>query len=876
MPLSRTALQKKRKWIDWLVWVMWAFAILGFCVFSFIFFRISNGDLPSFADLENPKYDFASMIYDATGKTYGKYYIENREHVSFDSLSPTIVNALLSTEDARYMNHSGVDLRALFRVGFKTLLLRKSDSGGGSTISQQLAKLLFDRPNLRGKSQLEKAIKLAETKFKEWIVAIKLEKSYTKEEIIAMYLNKFEFINGAHGIQAAAGTYFGKKQDKLSVDEAALLIGMLKNPSLYNPLRFPEKAQNRRNIVLTQLMKYRHIDKRNFDTLRKLSVDMSDFNRKTQSEGVAPYFRSELTKWLKNLFQKDEFKKADGSVYNIYKDGLKIYTTIDLAYQEIAEKAVFQHMSERQKAYWNVWKGRNPWTYDANQNQREIRNDILQRRVKASDRYLSLRKKHLSKSIDKIRSKYKNLPLSDNVIKTLIDIENKTLSFNTAIEKKRLSPNRKKDYQDLMELKGWKLLKEQWDNLQEAFNKEFKETEYEMMVFDYNDSCEVKKTMTPYDSVKYHNQHLQAGMLAVDPHTGHIKAWVGGVNHKYFKYDHVNSRRQVGSTIKPFVYTTAISLQGISPCQEFDDIQYSIAPGDANFDLDKQWSPANANETFTGNKYNLYQGLLYSKNSITVKLVKEMGSVNVIRELLDNVGIGKDKRLDGGRLAVPNLPSMCLGAVDLTLLEMTGAYTAFANEGIYTEPIFISRIEDKNGKVIYQGSPKKNIAINPIYNAVMVDMLKNNVGGNFGMGIKTPAGGKTGTTNDYADGWFMGITPNLVVGTWVGGDDKWIRFLTLNEGQGFVMARPIFQKFLQGLEKDEELNFDTDVSFPKPPPEAQELIDCEKNKQIKPEDEQNQILEEQLRTDEFEEVWDEELEEELEEESEESEEEGGG
>jgi penicillin-binding protein 1A len=321
----------------------------------------------------------------------------------------------------------------------------------------------------------------------------------------------------------------------------------------------------------------------------------------------------------------------------------------------------------------------------------------------------------------------------------------------------------------------------------------------------------------------------------------------------------VTSRRSVGSTIKPFVYTSAIALQGISPCQTFDDIQYTIAPGDANFQVDKEWSPANANGEFTGNKYNLYQGLLYSKNSITVRLVKEMGNVTIIRELLDNVGIDKDYTLSNGRLAVPNLPSICLGAVDLTLYDMAGAYTSFANNGTYTEPIFITRIEDKNGKIIYNGIPEKRSAINPLYNAVMVDMLRNNVSGRYGLGIKTPVGGKTGTTNDYADGWFMGITPDLVVGVWTGGDDKWIRFLTLDDGQGYVMARPAAQKFLQKIEKDTTTGFYTNAKFPDPPPGFYELIDCEKFKEVLPDDEQSEILATKKKKDVFDDEFDEEF-----------------
>jgi penicillin-binding protein 1A len=352
---------------------------------------------------------------------------------------------------------------------------------------------------------------------------------------------------------------------------------------------------------------------------------------------------------------------------------------------------------------------------------------------------------------------------------------------------------------------------------------------------------------------------LQSGLLAVDPESGYIKAWVGGVDHQFFKYDHVNSRRQVGSTIKPFVYATAIGVQGINPCQEFDDIQYTIVPGESNFYVDKEWSPANANGEFTGNKYNLFHGLLYSKNSITVRLIKQMGNVEVVRGLLKNVGIDVDFEVAEGKVAVPNVPSISLGAVDIKLYDMAGAYTTFANNGMYTQPIFIKNITDKNGKVIYTGIPKKNLAINPIYNAVMIEMLRNNVGGRYGLGVKTPVGGKTGTTNDYADGWFMAITPELVVGTWVGGDDKWIRFLSLDNGQGYVMARPIVQKFLKKLEENPACGFNPDAEFKRPAGGYGHLIDCERYKQVLPEDEQAEIQQAKKKKEVFDEEFDEEF-----------------
>lgn len=829
-----------------------AVSFVAFLIIIFAF--ISFSDLPSFDDLENPKYDLASIIYDVKGVPFGRYYIEDRVALEYNQLSENIKNALLVTEDDRFYSHSGIDLRALFRVGFKTLILRQEDAGGGSTITQQLAKLLYKRPDTKGKSRLKKIITLINSKLKEWVTAVKLEKSYTKEEIMTMYLNKFEFINGAHGIEAAAQIYFNKNQDALTVQEAAVLIGMLKNPSLYNPKRFPEKCKQRRNVVLTLLHKNKYLEKSTYDTLVVKEIDMSAFSRKTQSEGPAPYFRAELTKYLKDLFTKKNIKKSDGTEYNVYTDGLKIYTTIDLTYQKYAEEAVWEHMKWNQDRYWKVWKKRDPWTFEADEHQKKIRADILESHNKGSERYLALRTKILGKQLADVDEKFPGLPLSDNVIKSLDSISNNQTSWRNASNRGNLDIVYQDKYHRLINSDIWSNFISKYKELQQVYQKEFS-TKVNMKVFDYIDGGEKIVEMTPFDSVRYHKMHLQAGFLAVEPSSGNVKAWVGGVNHKYFKYDHATMRRSVGSTMKPFVYTQAMAVANILPCQEFDDIQYTISPGDPGFDLVEEWSPANATEEFTGNKYNLFHGLLYSKNSITVKLLKEMGTVAPVRDLLHHLGIDKNLRLENGRLAVPNLPSICLGAVDLTLMEMTGAYSAFGNNGTYVQPVFVSRIEDKNGKVIYQDIPKRKSAINPLYNAVMLEMLKNNVGGRFSLSIKSKIGGKTGTTNDYADGWFMGVTPTLVTGTWTGGDDKWIRFLTLDEGQGYVMARPISEIFFKKLENDAQCGYDWKANFPTPPAGLEELINCAQYKTIRPTTEryilQKQKLKNEVFDDEF-------------------------
>jgi len=568
------------------------------------------------------------------------------------------------------------------------------------------------------------------------------------------------------------------------------------------------------------------LDKTSFDSLKALTLDMSNFKRSSQSEGIAPYFRAELTKWLRPLLQQTQYHKPEGGIYDIYRDGLKIYTTIDTRYQVLAEEAVKEHLKEIQERYWRVWKHKDPFTFEAEGIQEELRREGLQRRIRDTDLYQDLYQQSFAELDKESRDQF-DINLKEPTIRRL----QKDIAYLDQIDSDVRSKFKKLVRADL-----WKDITRTWGQFEKKVESAF-DQEVEATLFSYdNDGIDIK-TMSRRDSVLFHLRHLQAGVLSVDPKTGEIKAWVGGPSHEYFKYDHVTMRRQVGSTIKPFVYATAIGVQGIPPCQTFNDIQYTIAPGDANFHVDAEWSPSNANGTFTQNKYNLYQGLLYSKNSITVRIVKELGTVDPIRDLLHNVGIDKYERINGGRYVVPEVPSLALGSVDLSLLEMTGAYTTFANDGVYTKPTFISRIEDKNGKVIYQSTLEQKRALNKLYNAVLVDMLRNNVGGGFGLGIKIPAGGKTGTTNDYADGWFMGITPSLVTGTWVGGDEKWVRFYTLDDGQGFVMARPVFQKYMKKIEADPDIKFNTDVSFSDPPPGFQALADCSRYKQQDPEEE---------------------------------------
>lgn len=819
----------------------------------FVFFTFSSilifSDLPEFSQLENPENNVASEIYDIHGVPFGKYYVENRVPVHYEDLSPHLIKSVILTEDARFHQHNGVDVKAVFRVGFKTILLHQKSSGGGSTISQQLAKLLFKRPDLRGKNKFTRTLYLIHIKLKEWITAVRIERNYTKEEILAMYLNKFEFINGAHGIHSASNVYFGKDPKSLTIEESATLAGMLQNPSYYNPVRFPARCKERRNLVLDILARKNYISPAQKDSLSKPDMDMSAFKSLTQSEGPAPYFRAELTKFVKFVLSKKGIKKPDGTDYNVYTDGLKIYTTIDLTYQKYAEQAVFEHMKWNQNRFFRIWKNKDPWTYEADDAQKRIRLKMLENKNKGSERYLSMRQYYLSALLNKCTKKYPGISLSDHAISSMDSLPLKKNIRQIEFFKK-MTEQEVNDYTNLYESELWKPLKHNYEKLQDHYKKVFS-TPVKMKIFDYSETRHKEVIMSPFDSVRYHSMILQAGVLAIDPASGHIKAWVGGIDHTYFKFDHVTMRRSVGSTIKPMVYTQAMAVQGISPCQEFDDIQYTIYPGDANFEVNMEWSPANATESFTGNKYNLFHGLLYSKNSITVKLVKEMGSVAPIRDLLHHMGIDKDTRLSNGKLAVPNLPSICLGAVELTPLEMTGAYTTFANNGTFSKPVFVTRIENKFGKVLYTGISEKKPAINRLYNSVMVEMLKNNVANRFSMNVKSEVGGKTGTTNDYSDAWFMGITPQLVIGVWTGADDKWIRFLSLNDGEGYTNARPIAIKILQSLERDTTGIYDYKSNFPKPPAAFADLINCVKYKQISVAGERNTLLQQKLKKEEF-------------------------
>ncbi|MEM6963985.1 MAG: transglycosylase domain-containing protein [Bacteroidota bacterium] len=816
--------QKLVKW-------MWGLSIFGALSIGIIFFALSFSDLPTFEELENQSDNLASEVYASNGEVLGRYYIENRIKVDYEEISDNVINALIATEDERYRSHAGIDFKGLGRAGVKTILLGDSSAGGASTITQQLAKMLFTK---KPGSGMERVLQ----KLKEWIIAVRLEKKYTKEEIMAMYLNRFSFLNGAYGIKAAAEIYFGKNQKDLEQQEAAMLVGMLKNPSLFNPVRRPDTTLHRRMVVLKQMEKNDLLTRAAYDSLRVLPLGMGNFNRKTHDDGLAPYFRMHLREELKRILADDSLAdfKSNGEPYNIYEDGLKIYTTIDPVVQAHAEAAMKVHMKAQQKKFWKRWKNKDPWTYRDPTDDREeedIEMDLQSRQrsltkaIRSTSRYQTLRDKYLRDVLKNISKSIDGYELRDFDIDRMLIEDKQKGAIARLVSRKIVPTDRAVKYRKIMNGANWKTLKTSWIKLKNAVKKEF-DRPTPMKVFDYNPMNEKDTVMSPMDSIRYHRMFLQFGSIAVNPLTGHVKSWVGGINHKYFQYDHVTSERQVGSTFKPFVYATAIDQQGFSPCYKVPDIPYTIHKGEGNFILNEDWTPKNANGQYTGEEYTLIKGLQWSKNTVSVYLMKQLGSTELVRQLVDAMGLDKNKKRSNGMYRIPKVPSICLGSTDLTVFEMTGAYTTFANNGLYNKPIFISKIVDKNGKEIYRENALERRVLDGRPNYVMLYMLKqvlNQGQANF-RGLKSEMGGKTGTTNDYVDGWFMGLTPDLVVGTWVGGEDRWIRFLSLRDGTGSKMARPFFANLIRRLEEDKNSNYDAAARFYKPPGDLGIELNC--------------------------------------------------
>jgi len=698
-----------------LFWLLFAspFLIIGLLI-MLISFGVF-GDLPSFEELENPKSMLASQIISADQKILGTYYKENRTNSKYEELSPDLVKALVATEDARFYEHSGIDFKALLRV-VKGVITRNTGSGGGSTITQQLAKQLFEtRGRISGGIVIEKLA--------EWIIAVNLEKRYTKEEIIALYLNEFDFLYNAVGIKTAATVYFNTSPDSLKIEEAATLVGMAKNPSLFNPRRRPDTTEHRRNVVLMQMVNYGYLERAKYDSLKQIPLTLK-YHSVDHNEGTATYFREflrgELIKWCK------ENKKPDGTNYDLYRDGLKIYTTINSKMQIYAEEAVREHLSQLQESFFKEHKGRSKAPFY--QLTDEEVQKVLKQAMKRSERYRKM-----------------------------------------------------------------KLAKISNDSIEKSFH-----TPAEMSIFSYKG--EIDTLMTPMDSIRYYKHFLNTGFMSMDPQTGYVKAWVGGINYKHFKYDQVYyGKRQVGSTFKPFVYALAMQ-EGYSPCYKVLNRPYTFEKG--TFGLLRNWTPRNSDHKHEGEEVSLKFALANSINYISAWIMKQYGPEAVIN-LVRKMGITSP---------IDAVPSICLGTPDISVYEMVGANSTFANKGVYTKPVYLTRIEDKNGNVLQEFVPQTNEALNEETAYVTLSLLEGVVQHGTGVRLRyryklnNPIAGKTGTTQNHSDGWFMGITPNLVSGVWVGCEDRSAHFRGMALGQGASMALPIWALYMKKVYADNTLN----------------------------------------------------------------------
>ena len=688
--------------------------LIGLAILFLVSVRIGIfGKLPTFKDLENPKSNLASEIITDDGKVLGTYYVHNRSNVKYSELSPFLVQALVSTEDKRFYEHSGIDYSRTFSTIILTL---GGNRQGGSTITQQLALNLF------GENRAKKSFKRIMQKFQEWITAVRLERNYTKEEIIMMYFNTVDF--GAYntfGIKSAARTYFNTTPDKLTADQAALLVGMLKGPGMYSPKNNPDRALQRRNLVLQNMRDQNFISSEEFEKSKEKSLGLK-MNISNYGEGLAPYFRAVLKEEIKKEFDKLKITRPDGTPYDLDRDGLKVYTPISYKMQQYAEEAQKEWMTKLQREFDKQWKRRNAFT-GKNAN-------LLKTGMRRSDRYHTLKSEGYSE---------------EEILK----------DFNKKVQ---------------MNLFTWK--------------------------------GNIDTVMTPMDSIKYTKLFLRNAMMAMEPKTGYIKAWVGGINFEHFKYDQVRlGTRQVGSTAKPFVYAYAID-NGYGPCVSVPN----------HFQVYGDWGPKG---TSVKDPITLKGALSNSQNFATAYLINEIGANNVA-DLTKKMGVTSH---------IPNNSSIALGSYDASLFDMVGAYSAFVNQGTWVEPTMILRIEDKNGAPIYEKAPKVLKVLNSETAYAMVDMLKGVVDGgtgsrlrwdpNFG-GLKNPIGGKTGTTNDNSDAWFMGVTPELVAGVWTGAEDRGISFSSMQYGQGAAAAMPVFGLFMKKVYADKSLSY-TQEDFPMPP-----------------------------------------------------------
>ena len=707
----------------------WKLFMIGIgCGFLFFLFASWGlfGSMPSFEELENPESNLATEIISSDGETLGKFYNENRTAIKYSDLPKHLVDALISTEDERFYEHSGIDTRGTLRA-----IAGLGSSGGASTITQQLAKLLF-----HGERSRNPIIAVVQ-KAKEWIIATRLERQYTKQEIIAMYLNKADFVNNAVGIRTASRVYFGKEPRDLKIEEGAVLVGMLKNPSFFNPLREKRKQLvfDRRNTVLSQMVKNDKLEPAAKESLAKKPLVL-DYHPESHNEGIATYFREYLRDFMKTWVKENP--KKDGGDYDIYRDGLKIYTTIDSRMQRYAEEAVSAHMANLQKEFFKQAKSN------------------------------------------------KNAPF----IK-LSDAET-----NSLMERARKSSER------------WRQMSAQGKS--EGEIKKSFDVKTDMTVFTWKG--EKDTIMTPNDSIRYYKHFLRTGLMSMEPQTGHVKAWVGGINYKHFQYDHVGQgARQVGSTFKPFVYAAAIEQQGYSPCDSIIDAPYTIPKGRHN--VTETWTPRNSNGTYKG-MVTLKSALANSINTVSAKLIDKVGPDAVI-DLVKKLGVNSK---------IPSQPSIALGAVEITVQDMVAAYSTFANKGVYVKPQVITRIEDKNGVVLYESTPVSHDVLNQDIAYAVIKLLEGVTefgsggrlrtdGGGYGYEMMTgypyvlrnPIAGKTGTTQNQSDGWFVGMVPNLATGVWVGNEDRSAHFKSITYGQGAVMALPVWGLYMKKCYADKEL-----------------------------------------------------------------------
>ncbi len=747
--------------------VFWITFVSGIFLIILLFLLASwgaFGEMPKFEELENPQNDLATQIISSDGVQIGTFFKENRTPISYDDLPQHLVDALVATEDARYYNHSGIDARGTLRA---FVFLGKK--GGASTITQQLARLLFT--GVRAKN-----FRKYTQKIQEWVIATRLETQYTKKEIMTMYLNKYDFLNQAIGISSASRIYFGKSPKDLKKEEAAVLVGMLKNSSLFNPLRRPERVQNRRDVVLNQMAKYKYITEQERDSLKQLPLKL-DYSPEGHNDGTATYFREYVRSWMANWVKnnpKGENEDGDTEYFNIYRDGLRINVTIDSRMQKHAEAAVEEHMANLQKEFDKQEKDNKTSPF------RDItkaeRDNIVKRAIKTSAR----RKKMLS------------LGKSEKEI---------LASFDEKVE---------------MSIFSWK--------------------------------GEIDTIMTPKDSIVYYKKFLRSGLMSMEPQTGHVKAWVGGVNYKHFQYDHVyQGARQVGSTFKPFVYATAIDQLKLSPCDTLPVSQITIPIGSHGV-LENDWTPKNTSADYAG-YMSLKEALAKSVNTISARLMDKIGPEPIAR-LAKKMGVTSD---------ILPVASIALGSVDLKLSEMVGAYSTFANQGIYTKPVTITSVEDKNGTVLYQFVPETRDVISKEAAYVTVNLMEGVTQSGSGLRLRTgprdrydfknvitgypylfdnPIAGKTGTTQNQSDGWFMGMVPNLCTGVWVGGDDRSTHFSTTMYGQGATMALPIWGLYMRKCYADKTLKISKDA-FKKPERVTIE-VDCDAFKKKNVQNENNE------------------------------------